>query len=106
MLFSVGMALRKGFHQWRYLPVVLPVIIIQLFFMPLLVWGIAASLNIDGDLLTAVVLEGAMPSMALGIVFCDRYGLNTGVYASAMTITTLLSLVTLPMWFEWIKTAV
>jgi predicted permease len=105
MLFSVGMALRKGFDQWRYLPVVLPVILIQLFLMPILVWGVASSLQIDGNLLMAVVLEGAMPSMALGIVFCDRYGLNTGVYASAMTITTLLSLITLPLWFGWLSNA-
>ena len=39
--------------------------------------------------------------MALGVVLCDRYGLNTGIYAAAVTATTLLSLITLPMWHGW-----
>jgi predicted permease len=39
-----------------------------------------------------------MPSMVIGIVLCDRYGLDTGLYAAAVTLTTLVSLITLPMW--------
>ena len=39
------------------------------------------------------------PALADGkIVLCDRYGLDTGLYAAAVTLTTLLSLFTLPMW--------
>jgi predicted permease len=43
-------------------------------------------------------MEAAMPSMVIGIVLCDRYGLDTGLYAAAVTLTTLLSLFTLPVW--------
>jgi predicted permease len=39
--------------------------------------------------------------MALGVVLCDRYGLNSGIYATAVTVTTLLSIVTLPLWYAW-----
>jgi predicted permease len=102
MLMSVGMALRQGLGQWRHLPSALPVPVLQLLVMPLVVWGLALVLGLKGDVLTAVVLEGAMPSMALGVVLCDRYGLNTGVYAAAMTSTTLLSAVTLPLWYAWV----
>jgi predicted permease len=45
-----------------------------------------------------VVLEAAMPSMVLGIVICDRYGLETGLYAQAVTLSTAASLFVLPMW--------
>jgi len=31
-------------------------------------------------------------------VLCDRYGLDTGLYAAAATLSTLLSLLTLPFW--------
>jgi len=42
----------------------------------------------------------AMPCMVLGIVFCDRYQLDGSLYAMAVTVTTLLSLVTLPFWYQ------
>ena len=101
MLFAVGLALKQGFEEIRYLPTIVPVILLQLFIMPLVVLGTAILLNIDGELRTAVILEAAMPSMALGVVLCDRYGLNTGIYAASVTVTTLLSLFTLPLWYSW-----
>jgi len=67
---------------------------------PLLVWQLARTLGLDGDLLTAVVLEAAMPSMVLGLVLCDRFRLDATIYALAVTVTTLLSLLSLPLWFS------
>ena len=68
------------------------------FIAPLLVWGTALGVGLDGVILIGTVMEAAMPSMVIGIVLCDRYGLDTGLYAMAVTLTTLLSLVTLPLW--------
>lgn len=99
MLIVVGMALRGGVREVRHLPAVLPVLLIQLGLMPLVVWAVASGVGLSGDVLVGVVLEAATPSMALGIVLCDRYGLNTGVYAAAMAATTLASMFTLPFWF-------
>jgi len=48
------------------------------------------------------VLEAAMPSMVLGLVLCDRFRLDTTLYALAVTVTTLLSLLSLPLWFGFI----
>jgi predicted permease len=102
MLLAVGMALRRGFGEARHFAKVLPVLAIQLVLMPLWVWAVAAVLGLDNAVLSGVILEAAMPSMALGVVFCDRYGLNTGLYAAAVTATTLLSLGTVPLWFSWV----
>jgi predicted permease len=52
--------------------------------------------------LAAVVMEAAMPSMVLGIVICDRFELDASLYAAAVTLTTALSLLTLPLWFGWL----
>ncbi len=101
MLIIIGMALREGLVAWRRWPAVLPVIAVQLFFMPLVVWAGAVLAGLEGAWRLAVVLEAAMPSMMFGIVLADRYGLNAGVYAAALTVTTLLSLVTLPLWHAW-----
>lgn len=102
MLLVVGMALRAGLQQRRYLPAALPVTLLQLLVMPLVVLAVAALSGLHGEVRAAVVLEGAMPSMALGVVLCDRFGLNTGVYAAALTLTTLVSAATLPLWFAWL----
>lgn len=103
MLIALGMALTWETRQLHRLPLVVPVLAIQLFMMPLLVWGVATTLGLHGELLTAVVLEAAMPSMVLGVVLCDRYGLDTGLYATVVTATTMLSLFTLPLWFQWVQ---
>lgn len=103
MLIALGMALTWETRQLRRLTIVLPVLGVQLVMMPLLVWGAAALLGLHGELRTAVVLEAAMPSMVFGVVLCDRYGLDTGLYATVVTASTTLSLFTLPLWFRWVQ---
>lgn len=102
MLFAAGMALPRGLSEWRNLPTVLPVAVVQLFVMPLIVWMVAYNIDVTGETLRALVVEAALPSMALGIVLCDRFGLNTGIYAAALTLTTALSFFTLPLWYLWV----
>jgi predicted permease len=102
MLFAAGLALSRGLNEWRRLPTVIPVALIQLFVMPFIVWQVAKLTGMSGDMLRALVIEGALPSMALGVVLCDRFGLNTGIYAAALALTTLMSFFTLPLWYHWV----
>lgn len=103
MLIALGMALTWDSKHMQRLPLVALVLAIQLILMPLLAWGIATLLGLQGDLRTAVILEAAMPSMVLGIVLCDRYGLDTSLYATVVSASTLLSLLTLPLWYAWVQ---
>jgi predicted permease len=105
MLIALGMALSWETRQLQRLPLLLPVLAIQLLAMPLLVWGLTALLGLHGELRTAVVLEAAMPCMVLGVVVCDRYGLDTSLYATTVTASTALSFFTLPLWFQWVQPA-
>ncbi len=57
--------------------------------------GLGRAVGLSGDTLAGAVLEAAMPSMVLGMVLCDRFGL----YAITVTLGTALSLLTLPLWF-------
>jgi predicted permease len=102
MLFSLGLSLQWSGSRWRLLPSLVPVVIISLFLVPAVVWGVAAILGLQGEILAAVVMEAAMPSMVLGIVLCDRFNLDAGLYAAAVTVTTALSMVTLPLWYGWL----
>ena len=100
MLLSLGMSLTWGAISAGRVPLVLPVLLIQLVLVPLLVWGVGSTLGLSGDRLVGVVLEGAMPCMVLGVVICDRFRLDTGLYAAAVALSTLCSLVTLPLWYR------
>ncbi|KFI22852.1 AEC family transporter [Nitrosococcus oceani] len=102
MLLSLGMGLEWPRNQWRHLPLLFPVLIIQLCLMPLWAMFISHFFAFDSFQRTAVILEAAMPSMVLGIVLCDRFHLNTSLYAAAVTFSTALSLVTLPLWYQFL----
>ncbi len=103
MLFSLGLGLRWS-GAWRsQLRLLLPVLALQLLITPLLMYGLARLIGLEGDTLVGVILEAAMPSMVLGIVLCDRYRLDSALYAMAVTLTTALSLLTLPLVFELLR---
>jgi hypothetical protein len=103
MLFSLGLSLAWNREQLRNLPTLIPVIVLRLLLVPAAVTLLATTTGLTGDWRTAVVMETAMPSMVLGIVFCDHYNLDVGLYATAVTLTTALSLLTLPMWYAWLS---
>ncbi len=102
MLLSIGMALRWQAGWAARVPVLLPVLAIQLLFMPLIAWAAAIGVGMPERLLAPVVIEGAMPSMVLGLVICDRFRLDAGLYAEAVTLSTALSLLSLPLWLQWL----
>ncbi|HEB54737.1 MAG TPA: AEC family transporter [Gammaproteobacteria bacterium] len=102
MLVALGLSLQWRSISTQQLPPLMLISGIQLLLTPLLVWQMAKVLGLEDDLLSAVVLEAAMPSMVLGLVLCDRFRLDTTLYALAVTVTTLLSLLSLPLWFDLI----
>ncbi len=101
MLLALGMSLRLEAIPRRDLAALGLITTVQLGLMPLIVWGTAAAVGLPDAIRLPVVLEGAMPTMVLGVVLCDRYRLNTPLYAAAVTLTTALALLTLPLWFAW-----
>jgi predicted permease len=98
MLFSLGLALSWKIVKPSSMGYVAPVILGKLFLAPLLAFYLASYLPLDGRDKAAAVLDLAMPSMLLGVVFCDRYRLDSLLYAMTVTITTIISLFTLPFW--------
>lgn len=98
MLFSLGLALNWKAVTGRNIPYVMPVILIKMLLMPLFAIVLVSYLPMEGKYKAAAVLDMAMPSMVLGVVFCDRYRLDSALYAMTVTVTTALSLMTLPFW--------
>jgi predicted permease len=100
MLFSLGLALSWKAVSVRNIPCVMPVIAIKMLLMPMFGIALVEFLPIAGEYRAAAVLDLSMPSMVLGIVFCDRFRLDSSLYAMAVTVTTVISLITLPFWHD------
>lgn len=98
MLLSVGMAMRWQSGWAGRIPVLFPALVIQLALMPLIAWGMCHIVGMPARLRAPVLVEAAMPSMVLGLVFCDRFRLDSGLYAEAVTVSTAMSMLTLPVW--------
>ncbi len=100
MLFSLGLALSWQAVHLKQLPFVLTTVLIKLLLLPLFAYQLAAHLDLAPDYRAAAVMDLAMPSMLMGVVFCDRYHLDSGLYAMLVSVTTALSLLTLPFWYQ------
>lgn len=100
MLFSLGLALNWSALAWRNVPYLLPVIAIKMALMPVFAMVLVRHLSIASHYQAAAILDMAMPSMLLGVVLCDRYRLDSSLYAMVVTVTTLLSLLTLPFLYD------
>ena len=99
MIFSLGLALSWRAIRLHNLPYIVPIVLIKLMLFPWAGMHIADYLQLQNPFRAAAVLDIAMPSMVLGVVLCDRYQLDSSLYATAVTVTTGLSLLTLPFWF-------
>ncbi len=101
MLLSLGLALEwpgEGRRLWSH---VLPVVVLRLLLIPLAATWLVGWLGFTGIKAAALAMEAGMPSMLFGIVLCDRFGLDSRLYALLVTVTTLLAVVTLPLWYAW-----
>ena len=103
MLISVGLSIR--FDSWKpaYFPAILQVMVIQLLLAPVVVLGLSSMIDMQGIIRDGVILEAAMTSMVKTQVKSNRFGLETALYATAVTMTTFASLFTLPLWYGWLQ---
>jgi len=100
MMFVLGLAI--PWHSLRPGAAVLGVVAVKLLLMPLMVWGAARLLfHPLAEPQTAAVIEAAMPTMLMAILFADRFKLDTRAAALMTAWSTLLFWLTLPLWL-WV----
>jgi malate permease and related proteins len=103
MLIALGMSIRWDSFKLALIPKLLPVCIIGLLLAPLAAMLVAEQLGLGGHTLTAITLLSAMPTMVFGVIICERYHLDGALYAAAVFSTTLISIFTLPLWFQFLS---
>ena len=72
----------------------------QLFPIPFDRWQLAVLLGMSGNVLQAVVIEGAMPVMVLSLVLADEFELDVPLAAACIAVSTVASFFTLPMMMQ------
>lgn len=71
---------------------------------PALAWGLWVALKLPVEATPVVLLEASMPSMMLTYVVALRYRLDTTFVPTAIVLTTIASLVTVPLWQVALRT--
>ncbi|MBL1321792.1 MAG: AEC family transporter [Methylophaga sp.] len=99
MMIVLGMSIRWDSLRLRFLPLLSIVAAITLIIVPLSVFGLSHVIDLAEQLIIPVTLIAAMPTMIFGIVICERYQLDSELYAAAVTLTTITSLLTLTVAF-------
>jgi predicted permease len=101
MLFTLGLSIPWG--DMRPTRPVMVAVAVKLAFAPLLAYGAARLLF--GDLhpaQTAAVIETAMPTMLMAASFADRFNLDVRAAALTASWSSLLFLLTLPLWIAFL----
>ena len=103
MLIVLGMSIRWQSLKLNMLPILLPSTISSLIIIPLFVFFCTQLFGLSEPLNIAVVLLAAMPTMVFGVVICERYQLDSELYAAAVTFNTVLSMLSLPVWYSFLQ---
>jgi predicted permease len=94
MIFSIGLAL--ALPKVSHALAVIPAVAIKMLVSPSLSFLAARQLGLQGEVLDAMLLEGAMPTMVLSLLIASRFGLDVSLSAFMIVVTTLLSFFSLP----------
>jgi len=70
----------------------------RLVLAPALIWALVAALRVERSAAAVIVLQTAMPSAVCTTAMVEQYGGDSAFASAGVISTTLLSLLTLPVW--------
>jgi len=94
---SLGLSLRMGKAREARVPVAVASAL-RLVVSPLLAWGVAWACGFPALELRVLTVEFAMPTMMFTLVLALRAGLDAELAAAFVGVSTVASLVSLPVW--------
>jgi predicted permease len=71
---------------------------LRLLVAPALIWTLTLLLKVDPFSTTVIVLQTAVPSAVATTAMVEQYGGDSALASAAVITTTLLSMITLPLW--------
>lgn len=95
IMVGIGGLLQLQMNK-KYLPLLGGTVILKLFIFPLINLALALTLNLDPLSLKVIIIESGVPVMISSVVLGTEYGLEVEFILSAILVTTLLVIITLP----------
>ena len=87
LLFLVGTTF--DLSNPRLLLIALPALVVKLVGGAAAGYFAASALGLEGELLGATVITAAAPSIAVGIALSERFKLDSALFSTVMTLTTV-----------------
>lgn len=104
-LIMIVLGIQLSYITFRNIeyPAVVSLVIFRLILSPGLAVGINYLLGLNGTILgSVIILVAAMPTAANTTMFSVNYNVEPDLVSSTTLISTMLSLVTLPIWFYFL----
>ncbi|MDR9403969.1 MAG: AEC family transporter [Halothece sp. Uz-M2-17] len=96
-LMLMGMRLQQ-LSSWSHLKPAAMAVSIRMFLIPLVVGMTLTALGVVGPPRLVMVLQSGMPCAFATLVLSENYGLNRDLAVAAVGLSSLVLLVTLPLW--------
>jgi predicted permease len=98
-MMMIGVVIARGRPSDAFRrPVFWLVALVKLALNPAVALALAGLFGLHGPARTAAVLQAGMPTLASLVLISRAYGQDDSFAASAVFLTTLLSLITIPLW--------
>lgn len=97
IMFSLGLTLEPG-RAGNYKLALFLLVLIKLLLGPFLILLSSRFISLPADTLGVLVLEAGMPTALISLVFGLRYKLDMDFLPAGIMVTTLVSMVTIPLW--------
>lgn len=69
----------------------------RLILSPLLILGLLYLVKIDKTIMISIIVAASAPFAATNTMFCEKFGADTKLSASLVSVTTVLSIITMPI---------
>ncbi|MDP1808481.1 MAG: AEC family transporter [Actinomycetota bacterium] len=96
IMLSIGISLSSGVDRSR--AAVGAITVLKLALMPALAFALGAALHLPPIVRGVTLLQASMPIALMSFVIGDKYDLDRDFLSGAILVSTLLSLVTIPLW--------
>jgi len=96
IMLSIGISLSGGVSRNR--PAVAAITLLKLVLMPALALGFGVALALPPIIAKVTLLQASMPIALMSFVIGDKYELDRDFLSGAILASTVLSLVTIPLW--------
>jgi predicted permease len=103
LLLGAGLHLKNVLEMLRS---VWKIVFFKLAIHPLVSWGIFLAFNLSAEMIQAGVLLAAMPVAVNTAIFAQETGMDSEYSAQGIAATTLVSMLSLPLWIKVLGIAV